>query len=52
MKYTILRAGSYEKLIALVNEYISQGWEPQGGVTLNPWPLLFPSFFQPMILRA
>lgn len=34
MHYGILEANSTAKLVEQVNQYIAQGWKPQGGVTL------------------
>jgi hypothetical protein len=33
MEYIILRASNFVHLEHVVNEYIKQGWRPQGGVT-------------------
>jgi len=32
MLYTVVHATSPAKLAKLVNEYISEGWRPQGGI--------------------
>jgi hypothetical protein len=35
MKYTILQSTKLEELIALVNQHISVGWLPLGGVSTS-----------------
>ena len=34
MEYTVVHATSPAQLTRLVNEYISNGWRPQGGVNV------------------
>ena len=33
MEYIVLKTGSIEKLIKLVNDFIQDGWKPCGGVS-------------------
>ena len=34
MEYIILEANTLNKLMAMVSEYIANGWRPQGGVAM------------------
>lgn len=48
MKYEILRNNELEWLATDVNNAISEGWEPIGGVTMDNWK----GFAQAMIHRG
>jgi Domain of unknown function (DUF1737) len=35
MEYKVIHARNYDELMVKVNEHLSQGWEPQGGVAVE-----------------
>jgi hypothetical protein len=35
MEYTVVKAGTTEALIQKVNELITQGWKPLGGIAIS-----------------
>ena len=34
MEYEILDSNSLDKLVTMVNSYIADGWQPQGGIAV------------------
>lgn len=36
MEYTIIVASELTKLKTIVNDFCSYGWEPQGGIIVDP----------------
>lgn len=51
MQYIILEAGNIVELARLVQEYISNGWEPQGGVSAASNQVTVWWYYQAMVLK-
>ena len=41
MEYTIIVASEILELSAVVNDFCSHGWEPQGGIIIDPRTKLY-----------
>jgi Domain of unknown function (DUF1737) len=52
MRYIILEASSITDLSAKVEEYISRGWEPQGGMSAASNQTLVWWYYQAMVHRV
>jgi len=45
MEYTVLKETKLDRLITMVNQYINNGWRPQGGVAIDGYT----NFYQAMV---
>ena len=48
MEYTVLKETTLDRLITMVNQYINNGWRPQGGVAIDGYT----HFYQAMVKGA
>ena len=35
MQYFIVKSGDTQKVVTRVNDYIKEGWKPQGGISIS-----------------
>ena len=51
MKYRVVKENTYWALTMEVNNYIKEGWEPQGGISIERYGEISAYYFQAMIKR-
>lgn len=51
MKYDIIVGDNINQLVNMVNLYVENGYEPQGGVVVIPWSIWKTKLAQVVVLK-